>query len=63
MPSLNTQQLAARITNAVVQRTLMDNHPPVGEDSDTIRSQVVSENPDANENESKNLFDELDNFH
>ena len=29
-PSVNTQQMAARITNAVVQRTLMDNHPPVG---------------------------------
>ena len=43
-PSVNTQQQAARITNAVVQRTLMDNHPPSGEDSDVIRSQIGVEN-------------------
>ena len=43
-PSANTQQQAARITNAVVQRTLLDNHPPLGEDSDNIRSQIGAEN-------------------
>ena len=40
----SNKRSAARIKNAVVQRTLMDNHPPLGEDSEVIRSQIDAEN-------------------
>ena len=59
IPSVNTQQVAARIINAVVQRTLMNNHPPLGEEDETIMSQIMSENRVANDDDAVNWMNDL----
>ena len=59
IPSVNTQQIAARITNAVVQRTLMDNHPPLGEEDETISSQITSKNRVVNDDDAVNRMNDF----